>query len=76
MPDNTVFCFSLCSTPESKLPTCRPMPLRVLGLGDDIMSSTAQWSWKSLAFSAFMYCAAQEYGTSSTTNDVGDHEKK
>ena len=42
--------FSLSPTPESKLRTPRPMRLRVLGLGDDMMSSTARWSWKTWFF--------------------------
>ena len=45
------------------------MGLWVLGLGDDIMSYTARWAFKSLAFSAIINCAAQEYDTLSTTND-------
>ena len=69
VPDNTAFCFALTPAPESNLRTPRPMRLRVLGLGDDMMSSTARWSWQSLVFSAIMYCSAQEYGTSSTAND-------
>ena len=47
------------------------MRLRVLGLGDDMMSPTARWSWETLGFSAIMYCSAQQYGTSSTANDEG-----
>ena len=74
--DNTAFCFSLSPTPESNLRTPRSIRLRVLGLGEDMMSSTARWSYKSLVFSAVMYCSAQEYGTSSTTNDEGDHGGK
>ena len=76
VPDDAAFWFSLSPTPESKLRTPRPMRLRVLGLGDGMMSPTARWSWKSLVFSAIMYCSAQEYGTSSTTNDEGDHGRK
>ena len=51
LPDNTAFCFSLSQTVESKLRTLRPMRLCVLGSGEDMMSSTARWSLKSLAFS-------------------------
>ena len=41
------------------------------------MSSTAQWSLKSLPLSAIINCSAQEYDTPLTTNDEGDHcEKK
>ena len=75
-PDNTAFCFSLFPIPESTLRTPRPIHLRVLGLGDDMMSPTARWSWKGLVFSAIMYCSVQEYATSSTTNDEGDHGGK
>ena len=38
-----------------------------------MMSSTARWSLKSLAFAAIKNCSAQEYDTSSMTNDEGDH---
>ena len=73
LPGNTVFCFSLSQTAESKLRTPRPMRLCVLGLGDDMMSSIARWSLKRLVFSAIISCPAQEYDTPSTTNDEGDH---
>ena len=69
-------CLFLSPTQESNLRTPRPMRLRVLGLGDDIMSPTARWSWKSLVFWAIMYCSAQKYGTSSTAQDKGDHDGK
>ena len=52
------------------------MRLRLFGLGDDMMSPAARWSWKSLIFPTIMYCSAQEYGTSSTTNNEGDHGDK
>ena len=35
-----------------------------------MMSSTARWSFKSLAFLAIIHCSAQEYEASSTTNDL------
>ena len=54
----------------------RPMRLCVLGSVDDMMSFTARWSLISLAFSAIVNCSAQEYDTSSTTNDEGDHCEK
>ena len=54
VPNNTMLCFSLSPTPESKLRTPRPMRLRVLGLVDDMMSPTARWYWKSLVFSAII----------------------
>ena len=73
MPYNKVFCFSLSAAMESKLRTTRPMGLHVRGLGGDMMSFTARWSWKRLVFSAIMYYSEQEYGTSPTTNDEGDH---
>ena len=37
------------------------------------MSSLARRSWKKRAFSAIINCSAQEYDTSSTTNNDGDH---
>ena len=43
VPDNTAFCFSMSPTTKSKLRTSRPMRLRVLGLGDDMMSPNARW---------------------------------
>ena len=52
------------------------MRLHVLGLGDDMMSPTARWSWKTSIFSAIMYCSAHEYGTTSTANVEGDHGAK
>ena len=77
MPGITAFCFFLSPTPESNLFTPRPTRLRVLGLGDDMMGSTARWSWKSLVVLAIVYCSVQEYITSSTTNDEdGDHGEK
>ena len=56
--------------------TPRPMRLCVRGSGDDMMSSAARCSLKSLAFSAIINCSAQEYDTPSTTNDEGDHCEK
>ena len=41
-----------------------------------MVSSSAQRSWKRRAFSAFIYCSAQEYDTSSTANDDGDRCEK
>ena len=41
-----------------------------------MMNSTAQWSLKRLAYAAIINCSAQEYDTSSTTNDEGDHCEK
>ena len=77
VPDNTAFFFSLCQTAVSKSRTPRPTRLCVLGSGDDMMSSTARWSLKNRVFSAIINCSAQEYDTSSTTNNEGDHcEKK
>ena len=37
------------------------------------MSTSAWWSWKRRAFSAIKNFSAQEYDTSSTTNDEGGH---
>ena len=66
----------LSQAANSKLRSPRPMRLCVLGSGDDMMSSTVRWSLTSLAFSAIINCAAQEYDTPSTTNDEGDHCEK
>ena len=44
-----------------------------LGSGEDIMSSSARWSWKRRVFSAIINCFAQEYDTSSTRNDEAGH---
>ena len=52
------------------------MRLCALGSGEDIMSSSAQRSWKRRTFSAIINCSAQEYDTSYTTNDEGDHCEK
>ena len=71
LPDNTALCFSLSQKAESKLRTPRPMRLCVLESGDGMMSSTARWSFKNLAFSAIINCSAQEYDTLLTTNDEG-----
>ena len=76
VPDTTAVCFSLCQTAESKLRTPRPMRFCVLGSGDDMMSFTARWFLKSLAFSAIINCSAQEHDTPSTTNDEGDRCEK
>ena len=56
--------------------TLRPMRSCALGSGDDMMSSNARWSLKSLAYAAIINWSAQEYDTSSTTNDEGDHRGK
>ena len=72
----TAFCFSQSLTAESKLCTPQPMRLCVLGSDDDMMSSTARWSLKLLAFLTIMNCSAQEYDTPSPTNGEGDHCKK
>ena len=71
-----MFCFSLFLTPESKLRTPQPMRLRSLELSNDMMSPTAQWSWESRVFSDITYCSAQEYSTSSATNNEGGHGGK
>ena len=76
LPDNTAFYFSLSQAAESKLRKTRPMCWCALGSGDDMMSSTAGWSLKSLVYAAIINCSAQEHDTSSTTNDEGDHCEK
>ena len=40
------------------------------------MSSSGQRSWKRRAFFAIINCSAQEYDTSSTTNDEENHGEK
>ena len=52
------------------------MRLCVLGSGDDLMSFTARRFLKILARSATIYCSGQEYDTSSTANDEGNHCEK
>ena len=73
VPARTVFPQMPSQTTESKLCTPRPTRLCARGSGEDIMSLTAPWSWKRRAFSAIIYCSAQDYETLSTTNDHGDH---
>ena len=53
------------------------LPTRSCALGSgDIMSSTARWSVKRLAYAAIINCSAQEHDTPSTINDECDHCEK
>ena len=72
-PARTASSRTRSQTALSKLRTPRPMRLCARGSAEDIMSSSARWSWKRRAFPAIMNCSAQEYDTPSTTNDDGDH---
>ena len=76
VPARTAFSRTRSQTAQSKLRSPRPMYLCARGSSEDIMSSSARRSWKKRAFSAIIHCSAQDYGTSSTTNDDGDHCEK
>ena len=74
--DITLFCFSLSQTAEAKLRTPRPMRSCMLGSGDDMTSSTARWSLKSVVVSAIMNCTLHDDDTPSTANDDKKHFEK
>ena len=76
LPARTASSRTRSRTALSKLLTPRLMRSCALGSGEGIMSSSARWSWKKRVFSAIINCKAQEYYTSSTTNDEGDHCEK
>ena len=76
LPARTASSRTQSQTTLSKLRTPRPKRLCALESGEDIMSSSVRRSWTRRAFSAIINCSAQEYDTSSTTNDEGDHCEK
>ena len=76
LPARTASSRTQSQTTLSKLRTPRPKRLCALESGEDIMSSSVRRSWKRRAFSAIINCSAQEYDTSSTTNNEGDHYEK